>query len=330
MFTPDEKYMQRALTLAAHGEMFASPNPIVGAVIVGPDGRIIGEGYHRRVGEGHAEVNAIGSVSESDRNLLTDSTMYVTLEPCSHYGRTPPCAKLIIETGIPRVVVGTTDPFAKVHGRGIAMLREAGIEVVTGVLEEQCKALNVKFMTAHSQHRPYITLKWAQTADGFMALKPGRVMISTPVTQALMHRQRALHDAILVGSGTWLTDAPRLDTRAWSGRSPRRIILDRRNRITINDDNTLVIRDYKSLDEVMTKLYEQGITSLLVEGGPTILKSFINSGLYDAMRVEQSPRRAGDAGLIQAPTPTGNMVSQQTIDGNTITRYERQNDGSGC
>ena len=231
----DEKYMRRALELARHGELDASPNPMVGAVIVAPDGRIIGEGWHRRHGEGHAEVNAVASVA--DPSMLRDATMYVTLEPCSHYGKTPPCASLIIEKGIPRVVVGCLDPFEKVSGRGVNMLREAGVEVVTGCMEAECVALNRKFMTAHRLRRPYITLKWAESADGYI---DGH--ISTPVTSMLVHKLRATHDAILVGSGTVLADRPRLDTRYFVGRSPLRVILDRRGRTgEESGDNTLVL-----------------------------------------------------------------------------------------
>lgn len=326
MFTPDTKYMQRAIALARHGEIFASPNPMVGAVIVGPDGRIIGEGYHRRVGEGHAEVNAIAAVRPDDRKLLTDSTMYVTLEPCSHFGRTPPCARLIIETGIPRVAIGTPDPFAKVHGRGIDMLKEAGVEVVTGVCADECRAINPKFMTAHTLGRPYVTLKWAQTADGFMASKSGRLQISIPVTKALMHRQRALHDAILVGSGTWLTDRPQLNVRAWAGRDPLRVVLDRRKRVNIDtdDDKTLIYSDYSDLSEVLHDLYARGVTSLLVEGGSEVLKSFIDSGLYDAIRVEQSSVTIGSEGSVKAPEPIGTPVAIEHFDNNNLYHYVKK------
>ena len=206
----DEKYMRRALQLARLGAGHTSPNPMVGAVIVGPDGTIIGEGWHRKCGEGHAEVNAVASVANA--SLLKDSTIYVTLEPCSHYGKTPPCARLIIERGIPRVVVGTLDPFPEVSGRGVKMLREAGVEVVVGVLEKECRELNSRFMTAHTTGRPWIQLKWAQTADGFIALPPDAgenpLHMSTPVTMCLMHRQRSLCDAIVVGAATARIDNP--------------------------------------------------------------------------------------------------------------------------
>ena len=212
--------MRRALQLARLGAGHTSPNPMVGAVIVAPDGNIIGEGWHHKCGEAHAEVNAVAIVS--DFNRLKDSTLYVTLEPCSHYGKTPPCANLIIERGIPRVVVGCLDPFVKVAGRGVKMLQDAGIEVVVGVLEHDCRELNHRFMTAHTTGRPWVQLKWAQTADGFIALPPDAgenpLHISTPVTMELMHQQRALCDAIVVGARTANIDDPSLTTRYWPGR----------------------------------------------------------------------------------------------------------------
>ena len=225
----DEIYMRRALQLARLGAGHTSPNPMVGAVIVGPDGRIIGEGWHRKCGEAHAEVNAVATVE--DDNLLKSSTLYVTLEPCSHYGKTPPCARLIIECGIPRVVVGCLDPFVKVAGRGVAQLREAGVEVVVGVLEPECRELNRRFITAHTTGRPWVQLKWAQTADGFIALPPDAgenpLHMSTPVTMRLMHRQRALCDAIVGGAGTACIEHRSVTRREWRGPSPPRGVLAR-------------------------------------------------------------------------------------------------------
>lgn len=240
----NEIYMHRALQLAENGRGFTAPNPMVGAVIVAADGRVIGEGWHRRCGQGHAEVNAVASVKEADRPLLKDSTIYVTLEPCSHYGKTPPCAKLIIDTGIPRVVVGAGDPNPKVNGRGIAMLREAGVEVVSGVLAEESIALNKVFFTAQTKHRPFITLKWAQSEDGFMdairePLCPSgsdgccdqkgqqAYCFSSPLTRLSTMKLRAEHEAILTTAATVNADNPRMTLRNWSGRSPRRFILDR-------------------------------------------------------------------------------------------------------
>ncbi|MDE6396690.1 MAG: bifunctional diaminohydroxyphosphoribosylaminopyrimidine deaminase/5-amino-6-(5-phosphoribosylamino)uracil reductase RibD [Muribaculaceae bacterium] len=293
--TIKEEYMDRALGLASAGLGYASPNPMVGAVIVAPDGRIIGEGYHRRCGEAHAEVNAVNSVSPEDLPLLKESTIYVTLEPCSHYGKTPPCAKLIIDRQIPRVVVGAVDPFSKVSGRGLAMLREAGCEVVTGVLADRSRELNARFFTAHTHGRPFVTLKWATDRDGLMdrertAAEPGPAIFSTPVTSALVHRLRATHDAILVGSGTWVADNPRLDVRRWTGRSPRRYVLGTSLPTdSLPDDVTLVSGD---LDAILKQMYADGVTSLLVEGGPTVLREFLASGLWDLARVETAPDKS--------------------------------------
>lgn len=277
----DIKYMERALQLARLGEGLVSPNPMVGAVIVDANGKIIGEGYHHRYGGPHAEVNAINSVKESDRHILSDSTIYVTLEPCSHYGKTPPCAKLIIDTGIPRVVVGSADPFKEVSGRGIKMLRDAGVEVEEDVLREECDALNVRFLTAHRLGRPWIQLKWAQSADGFMAGidkdgKPYPVKFSTPVSSVWMHRRRSVVDAIMVGKNTLEIDHPRLDCRYWPGKAPRRVM------------------PRHDLENQMRELYREGVTSLMVEGGPTLLQSFIDLGLYDDLKIETAEKKLGE------------------------------------
>lgn len=322
----DEKYMRRALELARGGEWDASPNPMVGAVVVA-DGRIIGEGYHRRCGEGHAEVNAIASVKE--RELLKRSTIYVTLEPCSHYGKTPPCARLIIESGIPRVVVGAGDPFPQVAGRGIRMLREAGVEVSEGVLEKECMALNSKFMTAHTQGRPYITLKWAESADGYIGAfdEEGNarpVPLSNELTRVLAHRERAEHDAILTGSGTVLSDNPRLDTRFWDGHNPVPVVLDRRGRVpadcaVMQNPDTLVYGAGMAIEEVLRDLYvNHKVTSLLVEGGAEVLHSFIDRGLWDIIRRETSPRVTG--GGVSAPVVPEHLLTVRRLDlrGNII------------
>jgi len=342
--TIDEKYMRRALQLARLGAGHTSPNPMVGAVIVGPDGAIIGEGWHRKCGEGHAEVNAVASVT--DASLLRDSTIYVTLEPCSHYGKTPPCARLLIERGIPRVVVGCLDPFVKVAGRGVAMLREAGIEVTVGVLERECRELNRRFMTAHTVGRPWVQLKWAQTADGYIALPPDAgenpLHMSTPVTMRLMHRQRALCDAIVVGAATARIDNPSLTTRQWPGRSPLRVVLSRNLSIP---DNLKLLTDglptivYNGMkDEVcgtvqyvkmdtadplswLEDLYRRGVTSVMVEGGTQLLQGLIAAGTWDEARIEVSPRRVGQG--VKAPHIDAHQSSQYLIDGNTITYLTR-------
>lgn len=296
----DEKYMRRALDLAWSGAGHVSPNPMVGAVIVAPDGRIIGEGYHRRYGEGHAEVNAMASVEERDIPLIKDSTIYVTLEPCSHYGKTPPCAKLLIDKGIKRCVIGIGDPNPKVAGRGIKMLRDAGIEVKENVLRDECEALNERFFTAHTKRRPWILLKWAETADGAMNAPDGSpISISTPSTRALMHRERSMCDAIMVGTGTLLADNPTLTTRHWPGNNPRPVIFDSprikdeaiRNQLKVLSRDPIILNSGMTLEDNMRMLYEQyGITSLMVEGGRTLIKSFMDAGLFDRIRIERTER----------------------------------------
>lgn len=296
--TTDEKYMSRALRLASYGAGHVSPNPLVGAVIVSADGRIIGEGFHRRFGEGHAEVNAMAAVKESDLSLIGEATMYVTLEPCSHYGKTPPCAAMLCERGVKRVVVGTGDPNPKVAGRGIRMLREAGIEVTENCLQKECLAINERFFTAQTKHRPWILLKWAETETGAMAAPDGsHIEISTPVTLALMHAERAMCDAILVGTGTLLSDNPTLSTRLWPGESPRPVIFesprlvnpDIRKKLRIFGRNPILLKRDIPLEDNMHILMERhGITSLMIEGGRKLLDSFIKSGLYDRIRVEKA------------------------------------------
>lgn len=329
----DEQYMRRALSLARNGLFHASPNPMVGAVIVAPDGRIIGEGWHRRCGEAHAEVNAVQSVADADRPLLRQSTIYVTLEPCAHWGRTGPCAQLIIDEGIPNVVVGTTDPFSKVNGKGISMMRDAGIKVKVGVLENECRSLNCKFFTAHTLGRPFITLKWARSADGWLDCRrtpeEPAAEISTPVTRALVHRLRATHDAILVGSGTIVLDRPHLNVRHWAGRNPRPVILDRRKRFFSLDyislADPIVFTDDNTLEEKMKFLYSRGITSVLVEGGSKMLHSFIEAGLWDVMREEIAEGLVlGDEGSAPAPSPgQATLLESVKIDGNIINIYSQ-------
>jgi diaminohydroxyphosphoribosylaminopyrimidine deaminase/5-amino-6-(5-phosphoribosylamino)uracil reductase len=292
---------------------------MVGAVLVDPSGKIIGEGWHRRCGEGHAEVNAVASVA--DTSLLRNATMYVTLEPCSHYGKTPPCASLIIEKGIPRVVIGCLDPFEKVAGRGVRMLKDAGVEVVTGCLEKECLELNEKFVTSHRRKRPFVTLKWAESADGYIDGK-----ISTPLTSMLTHRLRATHDAILVGSGTVLADNPRLDTRLYAGHSPLRVILDRRGRVMdAVDGTTIIYREFSSLNDVLEDLYKRGITSVLVEGGAELHRSFIDSGLWDAMRIERGCKNIN--GKVKAPCLSSDceVESVDIVDMNRIINIKNVN-----
>ena len=265
--------MQRCIQLALNGREGSRPNPMVGAVIVAADGRIIGEGYHVRCGEGHAEVNAFASVRPEDEPLLSQSTIYVSLEPCSHYGKTPPCCDLIINKGVHRVVVGCVDPFAKVQGRGINKIREAGIDVTVGVLEEECQWLNRRFFTFHQKHRPYIILKWAQTQNGFIDDHGKPLALSTPFTRMLVHKLRATEDAILVGRTTDEREHPQLNIRHWNGKDPVRFVL--------SHDNTI--------DDIIEQCRQRQLQSLIVEGGTKTLQSFIERDLWDEIRIETAP-----------------------------------------
>lgn len=289
----DEKYMRRALQLARQGEGNVSPNPMVGAVVV-CEGEIIGEGYHRKWGGPHAEVNAINSVV--DKSKLSKSTIYVTLEPCSHYGKTPPCSKLIIDSNIPRVVVGSDDPFEKVSGQGIKMLRDAGVEVVAGVMKQECDELNKKFIYAHKNKMPYVLLKWAQSSDGFISDQNRQpVKFSNTLTSTFVHRQRSLFDAIMVGTGTVIADNPELTVRRWFGRNPKRITFDLHGNLPENaklslDKETIVIREQFQMKTLLNVLYETyGITSLMVEGGSRLLNSFLKEDIWNEIQVEISP-----------------------------------------
>lgn len=315
----DEKYMHRCLQLAANGRQNAKPNPMVGAVIV-CDGRIIGEGYHVRCGEGHAEVNAFKSVAEKDGILLSKSTLYVSLEPCSHYGRTPPCADLIVNKGVKRVVVGCVDPFAKVQGRGIKKLRDAGIEVTVGVLEKECLALNKSFITFNTHHRPYILLKWCQTANGFLDDNFHQMAISTPFTKMLSHRLRAESDAILIGRVTDERDHSQLNVREWSGRDPLRIVIDRHHPFMSGLDFEKPV-----VPQILDELYNRNIQSLIVEGGARTHQYFLDAGLWDEIRVETAPVTvANGTKAPKLPDEVG-VVSRREYDGNVIISYEKVN-----
>ena len=309
----DENYMQRCIQLAANGIQGARPNPMVGAVIVAPlpshssplTYRIIGEGYHVRCGQGHAEVNAFASVRPEDEPLLKDATIYVSLEPCSHYGKTPPCADLIIKKGVKRVVVGTIDPFAEVQGRGIRKLQDAGIDVTVGVLEKECQWLNRRFFTYHSKHRPYIILKWAQTANGFIDDHGCALQISNEQTQMLSHQLRAEEDAILIGHTTESREHPQLTVRHWHGPHPKRVVLTHQ----------------RPLPQLIDDLYQQGIQSLIVEGGRQTHESFLAAGLWDEIRVETGAMTVTD-GTRAPQLPTNvSLYSCEMYDANTLCRY---------
>ena len=302
----DEKYMRRCIQLALNGRQNAKPNPMVGAVIVSADGRIIGEGYHVRCGEGHAEVNAFASVSQKDEALLKEATMYVSLEPCSHYGKTPPCADLIIRKGVRRVVVGCIDEFAEVQGRGIKKLQDAGIEVQVGVLEEECKALNRRFFTFHREKRPYIILKWAQTANGFIDDQYKPVQISNDFTKMLSHKLRAEEDAILVGRVTNERDHPQLTVRDWHGQNPKRLVIDHAHPLNLES------------------LHAHNIQSLIVEGGAETLRSFLMQNLWDEIRVETNTTMTVSGGTRAPQIPANvEVIHSESYDNQMIVTYAR-------
>lgn len=316
----DKKYMERCLQLARCGEFSVAPNPMVGAVIV-HKGRIIGEGFHHHCGGPHAEVNAIRSVEQPE--LLPESTLYVSLEPCAHYGKTPPCADLIIEKRIPRIVVGTLDPFSKVNGLGIKKMREAGAEVLVGVMEKECLALNERFITFHKKKRPWILLKWAQSQDGFIAQIDGTsVTFSTSETLVLVHRLRASNNAIMIGTRTALLDNPSLTTRYWPGPNPLRISIDRHDifpdtlKIKNGEAETLIY-ETGDLKKILSDLYQRNIQTLIVEGGKQLLQSFLEESFWDKIRVETSPIRLKKG--ISAPQISEVKVTDEIeIDGNHI------------
>lgn len=305
-----EKYLARCIQLAKNGLGSTYPNPLVGSVIV-HNGKIIGEGWHRKAGEPHAEVHAVNSVK--DKSLLKESTIYVSLEPCSHYGKTPPCCDLIIAHKIPKVVVGTIDPFSKVAGTGIQRLKENGCEVTVGVMEKECLELNKRFFTFHNKKRPYIILKWAESSDGFIAplVKNTKapVWISNEFSRQLVHQWRAQEQAILVGTKTVLDDNPKLDVRDWTGKNPTRIVLDRSGKIdstyfankantktiliteqenlTLGDNVTteIITFDNQLSQKIVEMVYRLGLQSIIIEGGRQTLQTFIDDFLWDEARV---------------------------------------------
>ncbi len=339
--------MLRAIELAKLGMGQVAPNPMVGCVIV-HEGLIIGEGYHRKYGSAHAEVNAIRSVRNPE--LLCHSTIYVTLEPCSHFGKTPPCADLIVETKIPVVVIGSPDPNEKVSGSGIRKLQEAGCKVVTGVLEEECLRMNRRFMTYHLKKRPYIILKWAQTEDGYVdrareAAEYGQpTWITNDLSRMAVHKMRSDEAAILVGTKTALKDNPSLTVREWCGNHPLRMVLDRRGilpestRLLDQSTETLVFTetdmesksnleyvrihfDGNMLYGINSMLHVRGIQSLLVEGGKSLLESYMREGLWDEARVYIGNARFGSG--IKAPETDWILDREEALDDSLMRIYYR-------
>ncbi|WP_426667590.1 bifunctional diaminohydroxyphosphoribosylaminopyrimidine deaminase/5-amino-6-(5-phosphoribosylamino)uracil reductase RibD [Mucilaginibacter sp. McL0603] len=328
--TQHEKYMQRCIELAKLGAGNVSPNPMVGAVVV-HEGNIIGEGYHQQYGQAHAEVNAINQVLTDFDNaaeLLKNSTIYVSLEPCAHYGKTPPCADLVIKYHIPKVVVGCRDPFDQVNGKGIEKLQDAGIAVISGILEEECQWLNRRFFTRVQKQRPYIILKWAQTNDGFFAPNDkNQFWITGEESRRLVHKWRSEEDAILIGKNTVAIDNPQLNVRYWSGKSPKRVVIDRKlelsNQLHIYDQSveTLIFNEVKmdfdgkikyiQLEDferfvpqyILYQLYLQDIQSVIIEGGAHTLNTFIEANLWDEARIFTGKAELGQG--VKAPYISG-------------------------
>jgi diaminohydroxyphosphoribosylaminopyrimidine deaminase/5-amino-6-(5-phosphoribosylamino)uracil reductase len=344
----DKIYMNRCLQLAKNGESHVDPNPLVGSVIV-HNNSIIGEGYHEKYGEAHAEVNAINSVK--DKSLLPYATLYVNLEPCAHFGKTPPCSDLIIYHKIPKVVIGMQDPFSKVDGAGIKKLVNAGIEVISGVLKDDCEFLNRNFITFHTKKRPFIVLKWAETQDGFMdRIRDGNSAIESnwitnETCRSLVHKWRTQIPAIMVGKNTAQYDNPKLDVRSWTGRSPLRITIDRKLTLPKNlhlFDNsipTLILNskldeingniEYIKIDlqsnfpeNLLHLLYDRGINSLLVEGGRKLLDSFIIKNCWDEARIFIG-NKLFEQGL-PAPAIKGKLVSKEFIGDSQLTIIRKE------
>lgn len=341
--------MSRCIALAQKGAGHVAPNPMVGAVLV-HDGRIIGEGYHETYGQAHAEVNCINAVGHGDQNKISKSVLYVSLEPCAHFGKTPPCADLIIANGIPEVVIGCRDPFKEVNGKGIDKLVFAGVKVVPGVLEKECKELNKRFFTFHQQHRPFIILKWAQTADKKIAGdSSGRLMISNEQSNRLAHKWRTEEASILVGTKTALLDNPELTARHWTGPSPVRLVVDMDLRLPTslkvfnNRQKTIIFntirheeaghliyyqvtQDVSIVHQVINALYQMKIQSVLVEGGARLLQSFIDEGLWDEARIITNEQLTIGKGLT-APELGSNGIKQESmIQNDTIRIYVNEHD----
>lgn len=332
----EEKYMYRCLQLAQMGAGSVAPNPMVGAVLL-HQGRIIGEGYHKKFGEAHAEINCLASVKKEDRQFIADSIMYVSLEPCAHYGKTPPCVDAIIKHKIKHVVVASKDSFDAVNGRGIQILKDAGIAVTENILQQQAIFLNRRFFTYHSQKRPYIILKWAQSANGFIAGQNNKqVKISNEITNKLVHKWRSEEDAILVGTNTVFADNPQLTNRLWTGKNPVRVIVDLELKLPADANvfdgscQTIVINFLKEdkqsnllyhrmekneniIPDLLKVLHHYGLTSVIVEGGAKMLQSFIHSGLWDEARVITNKSLQIHSGLPEPVLKHSILVDEQIL-----------------
>jgi len=339
--------MQRCLQLAILGAGNTAPNPIVGAVLVHA-GKIIGEGCHQQYGGPHAEVNCINSVADADKDLIEKSTLYVSLEPCSHFGKTPPCTDLVIANKIPEVVIGCRDSFAAVDGKGIERLMAAGIQVNVGILEKECRELNKRFFAFHEKHRPYIILKWAQSSDGKIAARGAdRIFISNEITNRLVHQWRTEEAAILVGTNTVLLDDPALTARLWPGKDPVRLVIDKELKLPVHlklfdgSVKTIVFNYIKQSAtenlvyhrlnkeegipvQILSALYNMQLQSVMVEGGSKLLQSLIDEGFWDEARVITNSAMVIGEGL-DAPVLKNEMeLSEQKIENDVISYFTRK------
>jgi diaminohydroxyphosphoribosylaminopyrimidine deaminase/5-amino-6-(5-phosphoribosylamino)uracil reductase len=338
--------MSRCLQLAEIAMGDVAPNPMVGSVLVF-ENKIIAEGYHQKYGEAHAEVNCINNVSENDKNLIEKSTLYVSLEPCSHYGKTPPCADLIIRNKIKKVVIGCKDVYKEVAGKGIAKLENAGVEVVSKVLEKECIELNKRFFTFHQKFRPYIILKWAQSFNGKIAAHDGkRILISNEYSNRLVHKWRGEESSILIGTTTALKDNPFLTTRLWQGKNPVRIVIGKNSRLPTSlnvfngDVKTIIfslvkntasenlfyikLENEKFLEQLLHSLFEMNIQSLLVEGGAKTLQSFVDVGLWDEARVITNEKMVIENGIPSPEIKDFILEKQQTYFDDRVSFYKNK------
>jgi diaminohydroxyphosphoribosylaminopyrimidine deaminase / 5-amino-6-(5-phosphoribosylamino)uracil reductase len=337
-----DRYIGRCIELASHAAGYTHPNPMVGAVLVHA-GEIISEGYHRAYGQAHAEVDCLERLPQSMQYLLPQSTLYVNLEPCSHHGKTPPCADMIIARGIRQVVVGALDPYPLVAGQGVHRLRKAGIDVVTPVLEPDCRVLNKRFYTLHELHRPYIILKWAQSADGYLApLDHQPYWLTCATSRTLVHKWRATEQAILIGAQTAIIDDPQLNTRLWAGgRSPIKILIDPMLRVPLSarlysDEQRVIVYntiktdtcghiDYQQVDmthglaSMLADLHSRNIASVMIEGGAATLQHFIDAGLWDEARVFTTPSLLGKG--LAAPRLSTIAIDTQLVDIDSLSIF---------
>lgn len=339
-------YMNRCIGLAKLGAGFVAPNPMVGAVLVHND-KIIGEGFHQKFGGPHAEVHCIRSVKEEDKNLISQSTLYVSLEPCSYFGKTPPCTDLVIQNKIPKVVIGCLDPNREVNGKGIEKLKAAGVEVEFGILENECKDLNKRFFTFQKKQRPYVILKWAQTSNGFLSSGTGkRLLISNEYSNRLVHKWRSEEASILVGTNTAMMDDPELTTRLWPGPSPMRLVLDINlrlpsdlklfnhqvpaiifNNVKHEETGSLIYykieKDGSLIQQIINALYKLNILSVIAEGGAKLLQSFIDEAIWDEARVFSNKQLTIDKGLAAPQLMNGFQIDEINYLSDEIKIYTR-------